>query len=249
MIYIHKVLPIFASPIFAIFAAMMLGAFLRSRFLMVFAASMLWLASTPIFANFLIDLLEEGALREQPSAVQNADAIVVLGGMTWTVRGRGKYETEWADADRFFGGLELFKAGKAPNIVFTRGKLPWESDSIPEGEFLKIHAVEYGIPESSILLTEEVNNTEAEAISTKKLFPQVDSPDIILVTSAFHMPRARIIFEAKGFNVQTYSVDSRYRVQDFTILSVLPNAYSLFRTSTAVREWIGQIYYTLKTAL
>ena len=33
---------------------------------------------------------------------------------------------EWGDPDRFFGGLALFKAGKAQKLVFTGGKMPWD---------------------------------------------------------------------------------------------------------------------------
>jgi hypothetical protein len=32
--------------------------------------------------------------------------------------------SEWKDADRFFGGVELFKAGKSPLLVFTGGAAP-----------------------------------------------------------------------------------------------------------------------------
>ena len=45
---------------------------------------------------------------------------------------------EWSDPDRFFGGIELMKAGKARKIIFTGGKMPWQSDEIkPEGEVLE----------------------------------------------------------------------------------------------------------------
>jgi hypothetical protein len=34
---------------------------------------------------------------------------------------------EWGDPDRFFGGIALFKAGKAQKLVFTGGKMPFKS--------------------------------------------------------------------------------------------------------------------------
>ena len=48
--------------------------------------------------------------------------------------------------------------------------------------------------EKSILLTDNIQNTDQEAKSVKKLLNQNNK--IILVTSAFHMPRAKKIFKA-----------------------------------------------------
>jgi len=62
---------------------------------------------------------------EKPiSAIDSADAIVVLSGML-EINGVGDSAyVEWGDPDRFFGGMALFKAGKAPRLVFTGGKIP-----------------------------------------------------------------------------------------------------------------------------
>ena len=56
-------------------------------------------------------------------------------------------------------GISLFKENKAPNLILTRGYLPW-SVGKPEGEHLKDIAIDLGIPEHKILLTEIVQNTD-----------------------------------------------------------------------------------------
>ena len=71
-------------------------------------------------------------------------------------------------------------------------------------------------------------------------------PSIILVTSAFHMPRAKMLFERQGFEVEPFPVD--FRVSDrqrTTILSFLPKAEYLEDSETAMREGMGILYYSV----
>ena len=60
---------------------------------------------------------------------------------------------EWGDPDRFFGGVALFKAGKAQKLIFTGGKMPWYKAKKTEGEVLKDYAFSIGIPSGKIFVT------------------------------------------------------------------------------------------------
>ncbi len=110
---------------------------------------------------------------------------------------------EWEDPDRFFGGIALFKAGKAQKLVFTGGKMPWHKARKTEGEVLKEYAIANGIPSDKIFVTKDVDNTADEAMAVSTLI--VPSKRIILVTSAFHMYRAKRLFQKQGFN-STYAI-------------------------------------------
>ena len=69
---------------------------------------------------------------------------------------------------------------------------------------------------------------------------------IILVTSAFHMPRAQILFENEGFEVVPYLVDFKSLSTDsITFINYLPNGQSLAKTEMGIRELIGRLYYWL----
>jgi uncharacterized SAM-binding protein YcdF (DUF218 family) len=71
-------------------------------------------------------------------------------------------------------------------------------------------------------------------------------PKIILVTSAFHMRRARMLFERQGFEVEPFPVD--FQTSDrprTTILSFLPKAEFLEDSETAMREGVGILYYSI----
>lgn len=245
-IYLHKILPLLVSPIFIAMAIIVFGLLIRRARYSGFAIVFLWVCSMPITGNYLMGVLDGKQLRSSPQSIaENADAVVVLSGMLTTVRGENGLISEWGDPDRFFGGLEVWDAGKAYKLVFTRGQLPWTKQSVPEGEYLKVLAIERGVPEQDILITRSVANTAQEASAVKELMASIDNPSIILVTSAFHMPRAARVFEAEGFAVTKYPVDFKANITSLTIMSFLPDAGALFRTSLFSREMLGRLYYWL----
>jgi uncharacterized SAM-binding protein YcdF (DUF218 family) len=129
-------------------------------------------------------------------------------------------------------------------LILTRGKVPW-STGIPEGEYLKEFAIRFGIPEQNILLTSEAQNTDQEAKAVKNILSN-NKKKIILVTSAFHMPRAIKVFDEAGLNPIPFAVDFKVSAKRITLMSFLPSAGSFQQTSFFVREMIGRAYYHLK---
>ena len=200
--------------------------------------------SLPIISNKLIAYLESDYTLLDNSKINQADAIVVLSGMIKTVKFENSFKYEFGEGvDRILAGINLYKDNKAPILVLTRGKLPWSLGK-PEGEILKDFAIKYNVSQKDILLTENVENTDQEAKSVKKLLKSKD--DIILVTSAFHMPRAKKVFEAANLNIVPYPVDFQSSVKKVTLMDFIPSANSFSKTSHFVREIIGRIYYSLK---
>ena len=245
MIYLHKILPLIVSPIFLVIFLITWGIVFRSRIAGIFSVSILIICSLPIFSNKLITSLENEYILSDASSAKTADAIVVLSGMVRTINGKNGLSYEWAEAsDRIFAGIELIKENKAPIMVLTGGKLPW-SVGKPEGEYLRDVAIKYGVPNKNILLTENVENTDQEAKAVAKLLNKA-SPKIILVTSAFHMPRAQKVFEAAGINTEPFAVDFLSGAEKSTIMKFIPSAEAFKQTSFFTRELIGRLYYNLK---
>jgi uncharacterized SAM-binding protein YcdF (DUF218 family) len=152
------------------------------------------------------------------------------------VKGKNGNITEWAGGvDRFFGGLELYTSGKTPLLIFTGGLLPWQTDQEPEGEVLRRFAIRMGVPSDAVRVSELAQNTQQEAVVVKKLLGE-KSMNIILVTSAFHMPRAQKLFEQVGFNVTPYPVDFWVVIQDVRPMDFLPNAGALSMVDASIRE-------------
>ena len=69
---------------------------------------------------------------------------------------------------------------------------------------------------------------------------------VILVTSSFHLPRARLLFERAGVRVHPYPVDFKATGRSKDWLSLIPSANAFMKTSSGLREYIGRIYYLLK---
>ncbi len=70
---------------------------------------------------------------------------------------------------------------------------------------MKNYTISNGISTENLLVTKYVQNTAEEAAAIKELISPYKK--IILVTSAYHMYRAKKLFVKQGFNVIPYKVD------------------------------------------
>ena len=245
MIYLHKILPLIASPLFLIIFFIILGMIFKSKKITLFGVVILIFCSLPIISNKLINYLEKDYTLQDALVINNADAIVVLSGMIKTIKVNDKLKYEFGGAvDRILSGIDLFKNNKASLLILTKGQVPW-SLGMPEGEYLKEFAINFGVPEESILLTDNVQNTDQEAKSVKKLLNS-NNAKVILITSAFHMPRAKKVFEASNIKIIPFAVDFINSHEKLTFMSFIPSANALNGTSLFVREMIGRLYYNLK---
>jgi len=244
MIYLHKILPLIFSPLMLVIGLIVLGIIFNLRKFSVVGIIVLILSSLPIISNNFIAYLEKDYQPIEISEIENVDAIVVLSGMIRVIGDEENLKYEFTDSvDRFFAGLDLFNNNKSPILILTRGKMPW-SVGIAEGEYLKELAIKYGVSEENIILTDEVQNTDQEVKAIKKIL--TEDTKIILVTSAFHMPRAEKVFKAANINLIPYPVDFQNSKSKTTMMDFIPSAGSLSQTSHFVREMIGRLYYNLK---
>ena len=206
----------------------------------------LWIFSIGFVADLLWKIVEYPWQRIEDSDAPTANAIVVLsGGGISKAPGKGNV-FEWGDPDRFFAGINLYQKKKAPKLFFTGGTTPYDQDSINEGTLYKEHAISMGIPLDAIFVTNKVINTAQEALELRRNFNQANfSSKILLVTSAFHMKRAKKLFERQNFVVYPFPVDFKTsKISPWQSPSQwIPNSYNLDRSSTALRELIGRIVY------
>ena len=243
MIYLHKILPFFLSPLGIILIFLIASFFFKRRFFVFLSFLVLVISSNPIVGNYLMQKLEYPYKPISINSINEADAIVVLSGMLHQVGDKNYNTYEFSDPDRFFGGLDLIKENKSNKIIFTAGQLPWTDNWEPEGIILKNKAISFGVPQAKILVTENVKNTYEESIAVTKLLPNNSS--IILVTSAFHMHRSKYLFEKQGFDIIPYPVDFKTSNAKTSIMNFLPSVSSLNKVSLFIRENIGRFYYKL----
>ena len=247
MIYLHKLLPLIVSPLGLVVFLVVTGMCLRRWWIITLSCFVLLLSSLPMTAHFIWQNLEKKYPPKALSEFGSYDAVVVLSGMLSPFEHSGTLYVEWGDPDRFFAGIDVLKSGKAPILIFTRGKMPW-SNLPDEGELLKAKAVELGINESQILLSDTVANTADEATAVAQLMKMHQIKRILLITSSFHMPRAKLLFDKQGIDSVPFAIDFKSTGQTLSWLSFLPSASGFSRTSEGIREYIGRLYYKLKFA-
>ena len=250
---LSKLLPLLVLPFGLSLILLLVGLIGRWRWPVITAALLLWVFSLGLVSQGLWRWLEAPWQRRVATAAPRADAIVVLSGGRHPAPGAARV-SEWEDSDRFFAGLDLYRAGMAPRLLFTGGASPFRPGQPPEGQRYLEEARQLGIPAAAMASTQPVMNTAEEAIAIRRLLAppsspfSAASPRILLVTSAFHMRRAQRLFERQGLEVLPFPVDFKARGhwagplwRDPT--QWLPSARALDDSSRALRELIGRLVY------
>jgi len=226
--------------------------FSRSKIPLFFALSILLIFSNGICSALLWKFIESPWKRINPNQIDTADAIVVLSGGGKTISSKTSKIFEWNDPDRFLAGLSLFGKNRSKNLIFTAGFNPYNKFLTSEGNLYKQEAIKFGIPEENIYITGPVKNTLEEVKEIKNLIKgrlSFEKPKIILVTSAYHMKRAKNLIIKENIDVIPYPVDFRSEIidADFLLnpLNWIPNSKYLSSSSSALRELIGRMAYEI----
>ncbi len=245
-----NLIPLIILPLGLSIILLLIGNIFNKRAPSLSALLILWFFSMGIVGESLFKIIESPWVRRNINSAPNVDAIVVLSGTLHPAPGDGK-KTEWLDPDRFLAGINLYKAGKAPMIFFTGGINPFYPGMSPEGNTFIKEAKALGIPENAMISTPPLKNTAEEAVAIKELTSNSNNyraKKILLVTSAFHMKRAKKMFERQGFHVKPYPVDfqargkwagSRWKDP----MQWVPSTNSLNKSTRALREILGRIIY------
>lgn len=194
-------------------------------------------------SDYLMFPLENRFHKPEPLP-KNIDGIIVLGGGE-----ERKLSLDWKTAEMGLGGDRFIAAAKLakiyPNapVLFAGGSgLLDSSYSIDEQNIAEQLLTAVGINEQKLTIESRSRNTYENFSFIHPLLPKGNG-QYLLVTSAFHMPRAMGIARKQGVNVIAYPVDYRsnsaeFRQYDFNVfdhLQVLEPAW---------REWIGlTVYY------
>ena len=247
MLFLAKLLPVFVLPLGVVVALTLVGLLRRKRWPVVAALVLLYVSSMPVVGRTLIGRLERKYPAVPVDQVAHADAIVPLGGIFGPAASEGFLPNLGEANERLEAGMVLWQKNKADWLVFTGGRTPWARQTEVEGEASKRAAIARGVPADHVFVTSEVGNTADEARTVRALMRERGWQSIILVTSAWHMPRAARLFQKAGVRFVPFPVD--YQVdpdERLTLLDFLPRAEALQKTEYALREWYGVLYYALR---
>ena len=203
---------------------------------------LLYASCTPLVATWLAQSLERQSTPISIADAPQADAIVVLGGgISALMRPDGTADMYWHQAsDRFERGVAAFKAGKAPCLAIGGGDAL--IDHAPTlSEWVMQQAIERGIPASALIVGGAARYTTDESEGLAKELRSRGVQRILLCTSAYHLPRARLIYERLGLKVMPLpcDFDTRGAADRFSMKLLLPRGLALAQTETCLKEWIG----------
>ncbi len=163
-----------------------------------------------------------------------ADAIVVLGGgygYSWMQR--EDVHPDELESSRLAAGARAWRAGRAPIIILSGGG----QGSITEARRMADAIVRLGVPSSALVLEERSHDTDDNARYSMALMKR-ESPRVLLVTSALHMPRASYLFEQAGAEVTPVAVPEG-RSRTHGVKRWLPSPRALWRSGRAFKEYLA----------
>ena len=204
------------------------------------ALVVLWSASTPWLADRLVLALEREHVAPTLASLADADAILLLGGGTKPALFPREFPELGEAGDRVLHAARLFHAGKAKWVIASGGRMPWQNAGPADAETMAAVLVALGVPAGAVVLESRSTNTFENCRFSKELLDERGARDVLLVTSAAHMPRAFATCRTAGLSVRAAPtdflvVDERPR----TALDFLPDPEALMWTHVALRERLG----------
>lgn len=259
-VYLSKLLPLLVYPLGLACILIILALIFKyrrgvQRGLMIFVVILLWLSSNRWISYALARSLEWQNL--PPENTPRAQVMVVLGGGTESGDAPRPMTEVNSAGDRVLYAAKLFKAGAASTILLSGGNVSFSSawGMTPAEEMADLLAL-IGIPADAVLLQPNSQNTYEDTLYSSVMLRERGIDEIILVTSAMHMPRAKALFEKQGFSVIPAPVDFTVTEKNWenafkpslgeALIYLFPNDSALGLTSNALKEYLGMFVYGLR---
>jgi uncharacterized SAM-binding protein YcdF (DUF218 family) len=251
--YLSKILWFFAQPsiiIVALFVAgvaCLLGRRARLGLRLLIAAGAFYaIAGLTPLANALLLPLERAFSREAVPANAPPHGIVVLGGAVGLIERPGRESVTLNDAaERMTEALYLARLYPAARVVFSGGESAIMPTGHTESEAARRFFSEMGVAPDRLAFEERSRNTHENAVFTKEALQPRPGERWLLITSAFHMPRAMGCFRQAGFEVIPWPVDYRTRGRSDLFRFFSQPSEGLRLTDLAFKEWLGLIAYRI----
>lgn len=229
-------------------AAFFLVRGVLGRMLLLVAASALALMSLPAVSALLMAPLEPyAALDPAGPAARQAQAILVLGA------GRNTHGREYGEATVDAIGLQrlryaafLQRATGLPLYV-SGGRLPNEKPPAVAELMANVLRNELGVPVAGV--EAESRDTWENAAFSRAMLARNGISRILLVSSAWHLPRATEAMERAGLSVVPAPTAFASRTEGEeppTLGDWLPSAPAFLASYYAIHEHLGRVWYRIR---
>jgi uncharacterized SAM-binding protein YcdF (DUF218 family) len=258
-VFLSKFLPQFIYPVGLVFLLGLLALIFHrrrrlSKGLLISAVVILFLAGNRWVSASLMRSLEWQYL--PAGNIPKASAMIVLAGGTEPQ----EYPRQTAEVngagDRVLYASHLYREGNAPLILLCGGDIPWmDTSTASPAEDMADLMVSMGIPKDALILETKSQNTSENAANCAGMLKEKGIKEVILVTSAAHMPRSMMMFTDQGlalfpaptdFSITEKGWEQLWQEPGLNLLTnLMPSASALGQTTNALKEYIGMLWYRL----
>lgn len=247
---VSKIFWLVASPLHLLLILLIAGLLLAPRWrhgrtLTLAAATCLALiVFSPLNALLLRPL--EDRFPHRSEVMPPPKGIIVLGGALDERIAAARDQVALNEAaERMTAGATLARLYPEALLVFSGGSGAIIGDSAKEADTAHRLWRELGVPETQMRFEDRSRNTFENAVFTREMANPQKGEDWLLVTSAYHMPRAMAIFRAQGMDPIPFPVDYRTYGNSEDFRPPGDGTLALRNFETAAREWVGLLVYRL----
>ncbi len=191
--------------------------------------------------QWLIAPLEARFARPSDEAIKTAAGLIVLGGTEQPGMTRSRGEPSLGFEAARLAGAAAFAHRLADKPVLYSGGYR-EPGGTTQADVARDFLLGVGIAGTRLLLEDQSQDTAENAIYTQKMLGKRAAGPWLLVTSAFHMPRAMGAFQRAGMTVIAYPVAYRSSGNGVNVWN-FDVAENLRICDLAMHEWIGLVAY------
>ncbi|MFD2202442.1 YdcF family protein [Shivajiella indica] len=249
--YLSQFLSFLVMPLTLIIILLIAGFFwsnkANGRKIILTGIIFLLIFSNQFFSNWAMNQWEPGF--KAFSQLPKYEVGIVLTGVTnlsKTVYDRTFFNK---GADRATQAVQLYKMGIIKKILISGGQGLNPSNPNTEAELLRDFMLIAGVDQKDILIEKQAKNTYQNAVLSKETLTEHDyssGQKHLLITSAFHMKRAKGCFDKVGLNTDTFPVDYYSEDTKFDIPTLLyPDPQAMLLWHKLFKEWIGIVTYKL----
>ena len=216
----------------------------RLRILALVFALFIYMLSIGPTKDLLLIPLEDSFPIPSIEEIKRGDAYVVLGGGIYDnapdVDGKGALS---GDAlARVLAANKLYRISKKP-VILSGGRIFGRT---AEAEIAKRTLASLGVSEKDIITESKSIDTYENALFVKEIADARNISRIVLVTSAYHMKRSRLLFGRHFREIIPYPAGYLTSRIGYDALSFLPSAAALADLSLAIKEYMGIAFYRIK---
>lgn len=223
------------------------GLLLGRRTLAVAGFALLLVLGFSPLSYVLLRPLEDRFPRPRLDQVGDISGIIILGGFedTYGTKMRGVLTLGEA-AERLTEGVLLAHRLPRARVIFSGGSATILDASPSAAAAVADFIVGTGIAADRVILESASRNTRENATMTHDIIQPKPGERWLLVTSAFHMPRAMGVFREAGFQVVAWPVDYRTTGNGDATRTTGSLGEGTYHVDISTKELIGLVVYRLR---